>query len=126
MADAINDRPARAYAEAPVASEQHSRQQAIEQIGRRQRYWIGAAISALGMFVLAAIWAITEYHDAGGWPARGFSQSSGVHDVWNIWIIYPAVAWLFLTSAMGLSVHLCRPVSEAQIEREIERHSTAN
>jgi hypothetical protein len=29
------------------------------------------------MIVLAAIWAIAEYRNEGGWPTNGFSQSSG-------------------------------------------------
>jgi hypothetical protein len=41
------------------------------------------------MVILVLIWALSEYHNAGGWPTRGFSQSSGIHDVWNFWIVYP-------------------------------------
>ena len=29
---------------------------------------------------------------AGGWPTQGFSQSSGIPNVWNFWIIYPVGA----------------------------------
>jgi hypothetical protein len=75
------------------------------------------------MLILAAIWALTEYHNAGGWPSQGFSQSSGIHDVWNIWIIYPVIAWAFLTAAFGLDVYLRKPISESRIEREIERQA---
>ena len=102
---------------------QAARDQAIKQIERRRRYWISTAISTAGMLLLAVIWAITEYHNAGGWPTHGFSQSSGIHEVWNIWIIYPAIAWAFLTTAFGLDVHLRKPISESKIQREIERHS---
>jgi hypothetical protein len=70
------------------------------------------------MLVLAIIWAITEHHNAGGRPTRGFSQSSGAHDVWNIWIIYPAIAWVSLTIAAGLGVYLRRPISESQVKRQ--------
>jgi hypothetical protein len=123
MANTTNDRPARTDADAPVDSEQLARQQAIKQIERGRHYWITTAIFTVGMLVLATIWAITEYHNAGGWPAHGFSQSSGIHDVWNIWIIYPAIAWAFLTIAVGLGIYLRRPISESQIKREIERQS---
>jgi hypothetical protein len=75
------------------------------------------------MILLAAIWAIVEYHNAGDWPTQGFSQSSGIPNVWNYWIIYPALAWLFLTVAGGLAVHLHKPISESQIKREIERQA---
>jgi hypothetical protein len=107
----------------PASTGQLAREQAIKQIERRRRYWISTAVSTLGMLILAAIWAITEYHNAGGWPTQGFSQSSGIHDVWNIWIIYPVIAWAFLTSAFGLGVYLRKPISEAQVEREIERRA---
>jgi hypothetical protein len=109
----------------PVASstEQLAREQAIRQIERKRRYWISTAIATFGMLILAAIWAVTEYHNAGGWPTQGFSQSSGIHDVWNIWIIYPAIAWAFLTAAAGLGVYLRKPISESQIKREMDRQA---
>jgi hypothetical protein len=123
MASTTNDRPPHTHADAPAGSGQLARQQAIKHIERRRHYWISTAISTAGMLVLATIWAITEYHNAGGWPAHGFSRSSGIHDVWNLWIVYPAIAWVFLTIAAGLGVYLRRPISESQINREIERQS---
>ena len=68
---------------------------------RRRRFKVSTAVSGLGMIILVAIWAMTEYHNAGDWPVRGFSQSSGIHDVWNFWIVYPVGAWVFLTAAFG-------------------------
>jgi hypothetical protein len=75
------------------------------------------------MLFLVAIWAIAEYYNAGGWPTDGFSQSSGIHDVWNFWIIYPLGAWVFLTAAGGLTVYLRKPISESEIKHEIERQA---
>lgn len=117
---------AHADSDTPADTEQLARDQAIKQIERKRRFWISTAVSTLGMLIVAAIWAITEYHNAGGWPTQGFSQSSGIPDVWNIWIIYPAIAWAFLTAAFGFGVYLRKPISESQITREIERqaHST--
>jgi hypothetical protein len=97
-----------------------ARQQAIKQIERKRHFWISAALGTLAMVVLTLIWALSEYHSAGGWPTDGFSQSSGIPNVWNYWIIYPAIAWVFLTAAGGLSVYLRKPVSERDIQREIE------
>jgi hypothetical protein len=37
--------------------------------------------------------------------------------VWNIWIIYPAMAWLFLLVVGGLIAYLRKPISESQIMR---------
>jgi hypothetical protein len=121
MTKIIDDRAADTGRDAPADAGQLVREQAIKQIERRRRYWISTAISTAGLLLLAAIWAVAEYHNAGGWPADGFSQSSGIHDVWNIWIIYPAMAWAFLTAAFGLDVYLRKPISEAKIQREIER-----
>ncbi len=103
-----------------------ARRQAIKQIERRRRYWISTAVSGIGLILLGVIWAITEYHNAGGWPIHGFSQSSGIHEVWNIWIIYPLGAWAFLTAAFGLDVYLRKPISEDKIQREIDRQARSS
>ncbi|HTS96445.1 MAG TPA: 2TM domain-containing protein [Streptosporangiaceae bacterium] len=126
MTKIIEDTPADTGLDAAAGDGQEVRQQAIKQIERRRRYWIHTAIATVGMLLLAAIWAVTEYHNAGGWPTQGFSQSSGIHDVWNIWIIYPAIAWAFITTAYGLAVYLRKPISESKIQREIERQEHAS
>ena len=123
MTNILNERAEGPGSSVPSSTGQLAREQAIKQIERRRRYWISTAISTLGMLILAAIWAITEYHNAGGWPTQGFSQSSGIHDVWNIWIIYPAIAWAFLTAAAGLGVYVRKPISESQIKHEMERQA---
>lgn len=123
MTKITDERVTHLNSDAPASTGQFAREQAIKQIERKRRYWITTAISTVGLLVLAAIWAITEYHNAGGWPTQGVSQSSGIHDVWNIWIIYPAIAWAFLTASYGLDVYLRRPVSERQIKREMERQA---
>jgi len=121
MPSTIDDRDAGTGSGAPARAEELARQEAIKRIEHKRRFWITTAVSTGGMLILAAIWAITEYHNAGGWPTQGFSQSSGIHDVWNIWIIYPALAWAFLTMVGGLIAYLRKPISESQIRREIER-----
>jgi hypothetical protein len=108
-----DEKLAHAESETPASTGRLAREQAIKQIERKRRFWISTAVSTLGMLILAAIWALTEYHNAGGWPSQGFSQSSGIHDVWNIWIIYPAIAWTFLTAAFGLDVYLRKPIYAA-------------
>jgi len=108
---------------APAEADQPVREQAIKQIERRQRFKVRTAISGVGVLLIVAIWAITEYYNAGGWPTQGFSQSSGIHDVWNIWIIYPILAWLFITAAAAWDVYLRKPISEREIQKEIERQT---
>jgi len=95
MPKIIDDRSADVGPDAPADSEQLARQQAIKQIKARRRFKISTAAAAVGVTLMVPIWATTEYHHAGGWPTRGFSQSSG-HEVWNIWIIYPFLAWALL------------------------------
>ena len=123
MPKTVNERDAGAGSDATAREQELARQDAIKRIEHKRRYWIGTAASTGGMLILAAVWAITEYHNAGGWPTQGFSQSSGIHDVWNIWIIYPAMAWVFLTVVGGLIAYLRKPISESQIRSEIERQS---
>jgi hypothetical protein len=83
MANTTNDRPARTDADALVDSEHLARQQAIKQIERRRHYWITTAISTVGILVLAAIWAITEYHNAGGSASTGRSLGVGAGPNWR-------------------------------------------
>ena len=100
-----------------------ARQQAIRQIERRRRFWAATVWSAVGMAILVAIWAIAEYHNAGGWPTSGFSQSSGVPNEWNFWIIYPAIAWVLWTAAHAWWAYGHKPISETDIQHEIDRQA---
>lgn len=123
MPDTIDRTRADAEPNASAGSEEIAREQAIKQIERRRRFRINTALSSLGMIILVAIWAVTEYHNAGGWPTDGFSQSSGIHDVWNVWIVYPLIAWVFITAGHGWFVYGRKPISENEIKREIERQT---
>ncbi len=121
--DISHDRPTGGDPNVPADRDQFARQQAIRQIERRRRFRIRASVGTLGMIILAVIWAFAEYHNAGGWPTSGFSQSSGIPKVWNYWIIYPAIAWLLITAADAWFVYGHKPVSESEIQREIERQA---
>ena len=123
MTNIIDDRGTGTGPEAPASSEQLARQQAIRQIERRRRFWTSAVWSAIGMVILVIIWAVSEYHNAGGWPTSGFSQSSGIHDVWNFWIIYPLGAWVLILAAHGWFVYGHKPISEGDIKREMQRQA---
>jgi hypothetical protein len=119
--DISHDTPVDSDLDSSAARESLARQQAIKQIERKRRFWISTAMSTIGMITLTVIWAFSEYHNAGGWPTDGFSQSSGIQNVWNYWIIYPFIAWVVFTAAGGLFVYLRKPISERQIRHEIER-----
>ncbi len=101
-----------------------ARQWAIRQIQRKRHFHIEVMIGVVGMTLLLVIWATTEYHNAGGWPTQGFSQSSGIHDVWNYWIIYPLGAWILILAGRAGSVYKGHePISEQDIAQELERQS---
>ena len=121
--DISHDTPASGAPDAPAGSDQIARQQAIQQIERRRHFRIRATVGTLGMIILVVIWAFAEYHNAGGWPTSGFSQSSGIPNVWNYWIIYPAIAWVLITAADAWFVYGHKPVSQSEIQREIERQA---
>ena len=76
MPKIIDDRSADIAPDAPAGSEQLARQQAIKPIKARRRFKISTAAAAVGVTLMVPIWATTEYRSAGGWPTRGFSQSS--------------------------------------------------
>jgi hypothetical protein len=100
-----------------------ARQRAIKQIKRRRSFHIELVVSGIGMLILVLIWAISEYNNAGGWPTQGFSQSSGIHDVWNYWIIYPIGAWLLIMAGRAFSVYRRREITETEIAQEIDRQT---
>jgi TRAP-type mannitol/chloroaromatic compound transport system permease small subunit len=97
------------------------RLRAIGRIERRRHFKVELVFSALGMAILVLVWALSEYHNAGGWPTSGFSQSSGIHDVWNYWIVYPVGAWLLILAGRAWSVFGRKPISEAEIREEMNR-----
>ena len=103
-----------------------ARQQAVRQIERRRHFHIEAVVSGIGMAILVAIWAMWEYHNAGGWPTQGFSQSSGIHDVWSYWIVYPLGAWPLILAARAWSIYGHKPITESEIQHEIERQRGSN
>jgi hypothetical protein len=123
MSHVIHDSPTDHSPDAPVDGDQLARQQAIRQIERRRRFGISTTWSAIAMVILVVIWTASEYHNAGGWPVHGFSQSSGIHEVWNFWIVYPLGAWLLIVAAHAWAVYGSKPISESEIKQEIERQT---
>ena len=122
MPKITDDRPAHIDSDAPTDSEQPARQQTIEQTKARRRFKISTASAALGVTLLVPIWATTEYRNAGGWPTHGFSQRSGAK-VWNVWIIYPFLAYALITAGHGWFVYGRKPIPESEIKREINRQT---
>ncbi len=106
-----------------ISNEKSARREAIKQINRRRHFYVELVISGIGMMMLVLIWAMSEYRNARGWPTQGFSQSSGIHDVWNYWIIYPIIGWAIIISARAWLVYGRKPITEKEIEQEIKRQA---
>lgn len=111
---------------APETSDELVRERAIKQIQRRRRFYFDLLVSTIVMAFVAVIWAITEYNNAGGWPANGFSQSSSIHDTWNIWIVYPFMGWILFLAVRTWAYYRGTSISESEIQREIERQTGAH
>jgi hypothetical protein len=122
MSGLLDHPPTEAEPGGPGGNEE-ARQQAIKQIERRRRFHIELVLSTLAMVLLVVIWAASEYHNAGGWPTQGFSQSSSIHDVWNYWIVYPLGAIVLFLGARAWFVYGHKPLSEDEITQEMERQS---
>ncbi len=108
----------------PTDDEQRTRELAIKQIERRRRFRRRAFSASVASIVLVIIWAISEYNNAGGWPTEGFSQSSSIPHVWNIWIIYPLLAIGVAVAIDAWNTFRRKPITEGEIRREMDRLTT--
>ena len=115
-----DDKPTTELKLTSTAGDDELRAQAVKQVERIRNFTLHLFASFLGMLLLTAIWAISEYHNAAGWP-HSFSQSSGVSHVWNDWIIWPWMVWAFVMAVRAYAVFIRRPAGEAEIQREMNR-----
>lgn len=102
------------------------RELAVRQIERKRRFRARGSGAAAVSVVLVIIWAITEYNNAAGWPTNGFSQSSGIHDVWNSWIVYPLIAIALGVAIDAWRTYRNKPITEADIRHEMDRLTRAH
>ncbi len=92
---------------------------ALERITRRRRFQVHVIAHVIGSIFLTLVWAITEYHNAGGWPT-GFRTGRMNHD-WDPWIIYPLIAGTLALATHAWIAFGRGPATEREIAREIER-----
>ena len=107
----------------PPEDQEGLRQLALHQIEAKRRFVRHAVGTAAATVVLVTIWAVSEYNNAGGWPTHGFSQSSSIPHVWNIWIIYPVIG---LALFLGLNAWFTfgrKPITEHQLRQEMDKLS---
>jgi 2TM domain len=99
------------------------RELAVKQIERKRRFYLRAFTAGAVAVFLVIIWAIAEYNNASGWPTNGFSQTSGIHDTWNSWIVYPIVAIALGVAIDAWNTYRRKPITESEIRREMNRLS---
>jgi hypothetical protein len=73
----------------------------------------------VGSIFLVLVWAVTEYHNAHGWPT-GFRTGRLNHD-WDPWIIYPLIAGTLALATHGWAAFGREPATEREIVAEMER-----
>jgi protein-S-isoprenylcysteine O-methyltransferase Ste14 len=105
----------------PPDDRERLRKLALRQIDAKRRFVQHAIATAAVTVLLVVIWAVSEYDNAGGWPMHGFSQSSSIPHVWNIWIIYPVLGLALLLGLNALFTFGRRPVKESEVKREMEK-----
>ena len=109
----------------PPEDQEGLRELALQQIEAKRRFVQHAVGTAATTVLLVTIWAISEYNNAGGWPTHGFSQSSSIPHVWNIWIIYPVIG---LALILGLNAWFTfgrKPITEHQVREEMDKLSAS-
>jgi hypothetical protein len=83
---------------------------------RRLKFHVSAWL--LGMAVLTPIWALIEWQDNGAF--RRWSDNGHPGD-WEPTIVYAGAIWAFVIAILALRIFLERPVTEAEIDRQVER-----
>jgi len=110
----------------PDRGDAEVRELAVKQIERKRRFEMRAFAGAvLGAF-LVVVWAVSEYNNAGGWPTNGFSNSSSIPHVWNDWIIYPLIGIGLCVAIDAWNTYRRKPITEAEIRREMDRLTGAH
>ena len=109
---------------APVAPtrDDELRRIAYRHLEHVRKFKLYASAWVLGMLVLTPVWAVTEYMNADGWPER-LSDQSNPGD-WNPWILWVGLVGLLVVGLAGLRAYFTTPITEAEVEREVERLTT--
>ena len=111
---------------APERDDAEVRELAVKQIERKRRFEMRAFGAAVLCAFLVVVWAVSEYNNAGGWPTSGFSNSSSIPHVWNDWIIYPLIAIGLGVAIDAWNTYRRKPITEAEIKREVDRLTGAH
>jgi hypothetical protein len=107
------------------------RELAIERIHRVRRFKLHLVAFALGIPLLSGLWVLTEYYEEHTWPSR-FASDPDVAGTWDPWLFFVAGIWFVILVIHGLRTYfgppigpigrfIRRPVTQAEVDREVER-----
>ena len=92
---------------------------AMARIRKRRNFRTHVVVQLIGSLFLIAVWATTEYHNAGGWPT-GFRTGRAHHD-WDPWIIYPLAAGTLAVLVHAWIAFGQAPTTDDEIAQEVQR-----
>ena len=96
------------------------REWARAHIERVRRLKLHVAAFIVGGLVLTPIWALTQWQDNGAFKHFDFTPD-GTRGDWEPWILYVFLVWGGILAIDALKVYFDRPVTTAQVEREVRR-----
>jgi 2TM domain len=128
-----NERPAPERVAGMVEPPDHDTLQglATERIYRLRRFKVHLTGFVLGIPVLGAVWALSEYYEEHTWPSR-FASAPDVAGTWDPWFFFVAGIWFVILLIHALRAYLGppigplgryirRPIGKAELDREVER-----
>jgi hypothetical protein len=107
------------------------RVRAIERIHQVRRFKVHLFAFALGVPIMGIVWVLTEYFEEHTWPSR-FASDPDVAGTWDPWFFWLAGIWAIILAVHAIRTYLGplpgpikhyvhRPVTDAEVEREIAR-----
>jgi 2TM domain len=117
-----------------LQKEQTLRAQALERIYQLRRFKLHLVTFAIGVPTMGIVWVLTEYFEEHTWPSR-FASDPDVAGTWDPWFFFVAGIWATILVVHALktyfgptigpvSRYIRRPVTDAEIDREIARMRT--
>ena len=89
------------------------------QLERVRRLKLNAGAWVLGTVVLTTLWVLNQWNVNGAFESFGHEGDAGQ---WNptLWALAVGI-WGLIVGIMALRVHFERPVTEAEVDREVDR-----
>jgi H+/Cl- antiporter ClcA len=105
----------------PALAEDELRKLAVRHLEHVRKFKLYLSIYVISLLVLTPVWMVTQYESADGWPEHLSTRSRYPGD-WDPWIMWVALVGGAVVLVAGLrAYYFDKPVTEAQIDREVER-----